>query len=172
MHVGRSTPRATVGALLRATVGVLVVAFCAGCSFFDRGDDTEGRSVFDVKVGECFRAPKDITVELTELAQVPCTDPHEQEAYALVDYEDTTTTAKPSGAASFPGVEALTAFAQGACAQEFEDYVGVDYRDSRLWFTYLLPSARGWEQDADRTTLCFVTTTGEQLTRSVAGTGW
>ncbi|GEA85066.1 MAG: septum formation family protein [Cellulomonas sp.] len=168
MHVGRSTPRA----LVRATVGVLVVAVCAGCSFFDRGDDTEGRSVFDVKVGECFRAPKDITVELTELAQVPCTDPHEQEAYALVDYEDTAATAKASGAASFPGVEALTAFAQGACAQEFEDYVGVDYRDSRLWFTYLLPSARGWEQDADRTTLCFVTTTGEQLTRSVAGTGW
>ena len=168
MHVGRSTPRA----LVRATVGVLVVAVCAGCSFFDRGDDTEGRSVFDVKVGECFRAPKDITVELTELAQVPCTAPHEQEAYALVDYEATAATAKASGAASFPGVEALTAFAQGACAQEFEDYLGVANRDSRLWFTYLLPSARGWEQDADRTTLCFVTTTGEQLTRSVAGTGW
>ncbi|CAM5789568.1 septum formation family protein [Cellulomonas persica] len=165
MQVAGSLPRALLGAAALALV-------LGGCSFFDRGEDTEDRSVFDVAVGECFRAPEDITVELTELSQVPCTEPHEQEAYALVTYADSSATTKASGAASFPGVEALTAFAQGACAEEFEDYVGVDYRDSRLWFTYLLPSARGWEQDADRTTLCFITTTGEQLTRSVAGTGW
>lgn len=167
MQVAGSLPRALAG----AGVTALVVA-TAGCSFFDRGDDTEDRSVFDVAVGECFRAPQDITVELTDLAKVPCTEPHEQEAYALVQYVDASATARATGRASFPGTEALTAFAQGACAEEFEEYVGVDYRDSRLWFTYLLPSARGWEQNADRTTLCFVTTTGEQLTRSVAGTGW
>ncbi len=167
MQVAGSVRRALLGAV----VGSLALV-ASGCSIFDRGEDSEGRSVFDVEVGQCFRAPQDITVELTELTQVPCTEPHEQEAYALVPYVEAAATSKASGAASFPGVEALTAFAQGACAQEFEDYVGIDYRDSRLWFTYLLPSARGWEQDADRTTLCFVTTTGEQLTRSVAGTGW
>ena len=51
--------------------------------------------------------------------------------------------------------------------------MGVDYRDSELFFTYLLPSPRSWEQDEDRTTLCFVTTTdGAQLTQSVEGTKW
>jgi hypothetical protein len=63
----------------------------------------------------------------------------------------------------------LTTFAQGACAQRFTDYVGVNYLDSKLYFTYLLPSARSWEQDADRNVTCFVTTTGNQLTATVKG---
>jgi len=182
--LGRRSPRRSMRRPLRragqtagrtagvvGTVGLvgLPVVLLGGCSFFDRGDDTTGVSVFDVQVGECFQPPDVISVELTQIDRVPCDQPHAQEVYALVPYVD------PSGttsASSFPGQEPLTAFAQGACAQEFQDYVGVDYRDSRLWFTYLLPSARGWEQDADRTTVCVVTTTGEQLTRSVKGTGW
>ena len=63
----------------------------------------------------------------------------------------------------------LSAFAQGACAQHFTGYVGVDYLDSSLFFTYLLPSARSWESDDDRDVICFVTTTGGTLTGSVKG---
>ncbi|WP_029290689.1 septum formation family protein [Cellulomonas sp. HZM] len=157
---------------LAARVAVLALGTAvavAGCSLFDHGDDSHGVSVFDVTAGQCFRVPGDITVELTSLPSVPCTDPHEQEAYARVTYTDPGTGATPD---SFPGDEALKSFSDGACAEEFQDYVGVDYRDSKLYFTYLVPSARGWEQNADRTTLCFVTTTGSQLTRSVKGTGW
>jgi len=71
---------------------------------------------------------------------------------------------------SYPGEDVLTTFAQGACAQRYRGYVGVDYLDSTLFFTYLLPSARSWEQQADRNVLCFVTTTGTMLTKSVKGT--
>ena len=96
--------------------------------------------------------------------------PHEQEAYALATYTEPGTD-EPSK--TFPGEAALKSFADGTCAQEYADYVGVDYRDSELFFTYLLPSPRSWEQDEDRTTLCFVTTTdGAQLTQSVEGTRW
>jgi hypothetical protein len=35
--------------------------------------------------------------------------------------------------------------------------------------TYLLPSARSWQQGEDRSVLCFVTTTGDPLTNSVKG---
>ena len=49
---------------------------------------------------------------------------------------------------------------------EFQDYVGISYLDSSLFFTYLMPSARGWEQDTDRSVVCFVTTTGAELTAS------
>ena len=59
--------------------------------------------------------------------------------------------------------------AEGACAQRFQSYVGVAYQDSSLFFTYLLPSARSWEQGDDRTVLCLVTTTGQKLTASVKG---
>ena len=47
-------------------------------------------------------------------------------------------------------------------------YVGVDYLDSSLFYTYLLPSARSWDDD-DRSVVCFVTSPGEPLQRSVKG---
>ncbi|MDT5080785.1 MAG: hypothetical protein QOJ80_5422, partial [Mycobacterium sp.] len=65
--------------------------------------------------------------------------------------------------------DVLEKFAKGVCAQRFTAYVGVDYLDSSLYFTYLLPSARSWEQDDDRNVLCFVTTTGGTLKTSVKG---
>ena len=40
----------------------------------------------------------------------------------------------------------------------------MSYLDSSLFFTYLLPSARGWEESNDRSVICFVTTTGQELT--------
>ena len=52
---------------------------------------------------------------------------------------------------AYPGDDVLETFAQGACAQRFAGYVGVDYLDSTLFFTYLLPSARSWEQDETAT---------------------
>ena len=61
----------------------------------------------------------------------------------------------------------LKDFADGSCAAEFAAYVGVDYRDSSLFFTYLLPSARSWEQGDDRAVTCFITTTGAPLSESV-----
>jgi hypothetical protein len=152
-------------------VGVLVAALAlSGCSLFGDDDEPTGVPVLQAEVGQCFRVPEgEPTVELTELPSVGCTQPHEQELYAAVEYVDPGT---DPAAQDFPGAAALKTFAEGQCAERFADYVGVDYRDSRLFFTYLVPSARGWEKGGDRTTLCFVTTTGQQLTRSVAGTGW
>ena len=49
---------------------------------------------------------------------------------------------------------------------------GVSYLNSSLYFTFLIPSARGWQESDDRTVICFVTTTGEELSSSVKGTRW
>lgn len=167
MHAGsglRVGSALRVGFVPRVAVVAAFVVACAGCSLVDRDEEVDQVSVFDVAVGDCFRAPQDIEQELTELSRVDCAEPHEQELYALAAYDEDAT--------DFPGAEALKAFADGRCAQEFEEYVGVDYRDSTLFFTYLVPSPRSWDRDADRTTLCFVTTTGELLTASVAGSEW
>jgi hypothetical protein len=159
--------RAASRLLLAATLSVT-----AGCSWFGGGgsNDRSSISVFDVKPGQCFVAPKQVKAELSNLTRVSCTKTHTQEAYARVGYSGTGSDGSGSAAASaYPGSDVLEKFAKGACAQRFTSYVGIDYLDSSLFFTYLLPSARSWEQDDDRTILCFVTTTGGSLTTSVKG---
>ena len=152
---------------------VLVLASLAACT--SSGSGSHKVSVFSVKPGQCFTAPSTVKVQLSSLAKVDCSKPHTQEAYAVVPYTatgaaaGTGSTAARALTSSYPGEDVLTTFAQGACAQHYRGYVGVDYLDSALFFTYLLPSARSWEQQADRNVLCFVTTTGTMLTKSVKG---
>ena len=150
-------------ALGAVVLGVLV-ATAAACSSGAVGGG-HLTSVFGVKPGECFLPPSKIQAELTKLNQVACTRAHTQEAYAVVGYH-------PAGGVTstdFPGDDALKQFADGTCAQRFAGYVGRDYQDSSLFFTYLLPSARGWQQGHDRKVVCFVTTTGKLLRKSVKG---
>lgn len=161
---------------LPGTVGA-ALALCAlvlsGCGWFGSSGSkgSSSTSVFDVKPGECFVAPKKVKAELSNLDQVPCTTAHTQEAYALVEYQSASSGGQsPSaGSSAYPGSDVLDKFAKGACAQRFRAYVGVDYLDSSLYYTYLLPSARSWEQDNDQTVICFITTTGGTLTTSVKG---
>ena len=149
-------------------VAALVLAV-SGCSWFSSDPETPeptSVSVFQVQPGQCFTAPGEIKAELSDLSSVPCTQPHRQEAYAVVAYQ------APDGVdgSLYPGDATLTSFAQGACAQKFAGYVGVSYLDSSLYFTYLLPSARSWEQGDDRSVLCFVISTGTaELTASAKG---
>lgn len=152
-------------ALHRGTASLVAATFLlVGCSGND--DDASKVSIFDLEIGDCARAAQEITAEVENIERVACDAGHELELYSEVAF--TTGTGE---AGSFPGDAALVTFADGACAEGFESYVGVDYRDSALYFTYLLPSARGWDQGPDTSVLCFVTTTGEQLTASVRGTG-
>ena len=145
-----------------AALAVITVLLTAACSGSD--DDATKVSIFDLEVGDCVRAAKDVSAEVKDVEQVGCEVGHELELYSEVAF---TTATGDTGA--FPGDAALVTFADGVCAQGFEEYVGVDYRDSTLYFTYLLPSARGWDQGPDNSVLCFVTTTGEQLTATARG---
>ncbi len=143
-----------------ALAGVLGLT---GCGWF--GDDSPGAvGVLDVEEGQCFTSPAEVQAELTELTSVPCDRAHDQEAFAVVGYTG------PDGeeADTFPGEDALVRFADGTCAEHFGDYVGIHYLDSSLFFTYLLPAVRGWD-DGDSDVVCFVTTTGEKLEQSVRG---
>jgi hypothetical protein len=158
MDTGRA--RRAAALLLVVVAAATSVAGCGGSS---KG---EGTSVFHVKAGQCFLPPSKVQAELTKLNRVACTSGHTQEAYAVVKY-----TGSGSGFTNeYPGDTVLKTYADGVCAQKFSSYVGVDYQDSKLFFTYLLPSARGWQQSHDRNIVCFVTTTGAVLHKSVKGT--
>ena len=158
------------GSSRRRAVGVIAVIMLASllssCAWvsglFGSSKQNQGVpvSVFDVSVGDCVVAPAEVKAELSDLGRVPCSVAHQQELYAVIPYS-------ASDAAYYPGNATLDTFAKGACAQAFTGYVGVGYPDSSLWLTYLLPSARSWQQGHDRSVLCFVTTTGKPLTASV-----
>jgi len=142
----------------------LVLPLLGGCSFFGDSDDGEGLSVFDVAPGQCFEAQSEVKAQLSELTEVDCDQEHAQESYAVVKY-----VAEGSQIPdTYPGDDALAKFANGACAGEYGTYVGVDYLDSKLFYTYLLPTPRSWE-DKDRSVICFVTSAGEPLQGSVKG---
>lgn len=156
------------------TVSVAVILLAAaGCS--KAKNVPHNISVFSVRPGQCFAAPSSVKVQLSTLKETPCSKPHTQEAYAVVTYEaasgggPTVSSTGVSLGSSYPGGDVLTTFAQGVCAQRYGPYVGRDYLDSKLFFTYLLPSARSWTQADDRNVICFVTTTGSTLTSSVKG---
>ena len=91
MHAGsglRVGSALRVGFVPRVAVVAAFVVACAGCSLVDRDEEVDQVSVFDVAVGDCFRAPQDIEQELTELSRVDCAEPHEQELYALAAYDE------------------------------------------------------------------------------------
>jgi hypothetical protein len=161
----------TVTAAVPLLAGALAAGLLSGCS--KAADVTHSISVFAVRPGQCFTAPTAVKAQLSSLTETSCTKPHTQEAYAIVAYQPpagTTSSAAgiPLGSA-YPGDDVLSSYAQGVCAQRYGSYVGVDYLDSKLFFTYLLPSARSWAQEDDRNVICFVTTTGSTLTSSVKG---
>ncbi len=152
-------------AVLAASV-VLLIPGLTGCSFLGIGhkSDSSGTSVFSVKPGQCFLWPTKVKVQLSSIEKIDCSKPHGQEAYASVKYKTA------EGSTDYPGDDAIAKFAQGACAEKFGGYVGVNYLDSKLFFTYLAPSARSWQND-DRTVLCFATEAGAPMTGSVKGSG-
>jgi hypothetical protein len=152
-------------AQFRTPVGLLAAAaLLGGCSWFGGSSDTKSVSVFSIEPGQCFQTPSKVHAQLSELDRRPCDQPHTREAYAVVEYA---AASGQTAATTYPGEQALSAFAQGSCAQHYRDYVGVDYLDSSLFFTYLMPSARSWQQDDDRKVICFVMGAGQTLTSSV-----
>ncbi len=157
--VGRRVRRSWRRLAAWAGAGLATVTL-ASCSVFDGGSTgTTSVSVFHLHVGDCLVTPKKIQAQLTTVQQVPCTTPHTLEVYALV---------RDHGGSTFPTAEALDTFANASCLDRFASYVGVPYRESSLFFTYLLPSVRSWAA-GDRTVVCLAETTGRPLRQSVKG---
>jgi Septum formation len=153
-----------------AAAAMALAAVLAGCTFFGGHKSVSvSVSVFHIQPGQCFLTPA-VKAELSSLTRTPCDQPHTLELYAKPTYTDAAAGVSSTSNTAFPGDDVLNTFAQGSCAQLFTAYVGVNYLDSKLFFTPLLPSPRSWESDDDRTILCFITTTGAKLTASVKGT--
>lgn len=159
----------TVGDMGRRRSWVLAVVavggglVLAGCS--DDEADREGGaikkagdvSVFDVQVGDCLMPGDELGVEITDVHAVPCEEEHTHEVFALPEYP---------GSDVYPGEDKLRDFANAQCLEAFGDYTGADYLESKLFFSYLQPSIRSWNEGEDRRIVCVIVATGSTVTGS------
>ncbi|HEX2405036.1 MAG TPA: septum formation family protein [Acidimicrobiia bacterium] len=126
------SPLRTLAGLVALT---LLLAACSG-------------NVFELAVGDCFDDGEMVVGEVEEVGEVPlveCSEPHDNEVYAIVTVDGE----------EFPGEQAVQAQADEVCLDAFDPFVGLDYQSSALDFGWLVPTADSWEM-GDRVVACFV----------------
>lgn len=124
---------------------------------------TEGQlSVFDLFVGDCFLNASNAD-DILGVTGVPCSQGHDGEVFALVNYPADRT-------APWPEQTEIDRFSDEACIAEFERYVGIAYADSKYFISYLQPTEESWASAGDREIVCLaVGDENSQITGSVEG---
>ena len=105
-------------------------------------------NVFELAVGVCFDDGDLALGEMEEVGEVPlveCSEPHDNEVYAIVAVEGDV----------FPGEQTIQTQADDVCLDAFDPFVGLDYESSALDFGWLVPTADSWEM-GDRVVACFL----------------
>lgn len=145
---------------LAAVVGFAVYGASTSADRDSSGAIVEEGSIgaFSLRVGDCF---DDVTSfdEVSSVPGVPCSEPHDNETYAVFDVSVT----------SYPEGDGMSELAFESCMEQFEAYVGKDYESSSLDITSMYPSPTSWEQD-DREVICAVyDMNAEKLTGTAKG---
>lgn len=125
------------GTLLLSAVTAALALLAGGCGLLGGGG-----TVFDLAVGDCFDRSSD-TGEISDVPIVECDEPHDSEAFHTFEIAD----------GEFPGEEELLAQAEEQCIPAFEEYVGIDYANSRLDIFPITPTEGSWSQ-GDREVVC------------------
>ena len=99
---------------------------------------------FEVRLGDCFNDPDYEVDEFSNLPGVPCTEPHDNEAFAVFDLTHS----------SYPEYD-IADISEASCVDRFEAYVGRDYESSSLDVVTMYPSLESWDQ-SDREVVCAV----------------
>jgi hypothetical protein len=120
----------------------------------------ESADVFSMAVGDCTNDDESAGTEVSTVAVVPCSEPHDNEAYLSADLTGD----------EYPGDEEVAAQADTICYDAFADFVGLDYDSSRLAYFPYTPTQESWDGADDREVLCMVYDASyAKLTGSVAG---
>lgn len=113
--------------------------------------------VFAIREGDCL-LDNGAQAEVTEAPTVPCSDPHDYEAYH----------AENIAGDEFPGGEAVGAQAEQICYDAFTTFVGISFDESVLVFNYYVPTEGSWDA-GDHEILCLVGDSQGQVTGTLAG---
>jgi len=136
--------------IITGVAGVGIVS--AGALAFDQTTrDNNGSiikegelGVFSFKVGDCLTDVKEGS-SLDQALGVPCSQTHQMEVYAETFIEDGSETL-PAG---------FDKKGDEYCYAEFPKFVGISYEESKLDFTYLVPSEDSWKE-GDREVTCLI----------------
>ena len=135
------------GVYVVAAAGFALYGVMTGADRDSDGAIVEAGSVdaFQVRVGDCFDDASGSGDEILSLPGVPCSEPHDNEAFAIVNLTQS----------EYPGDEAIAGLAYDACMEHFESFVGREYETSSLDIFTLYPSPESWRQN-DREVVCAV----------------
>jgi len=151
----------TWGIYILAAIGFAAYGAATKANRDDSGAIVGGGTVnaFQIKVGDCFDDTDSMEEEVSSLPGVPCTEPHDNEAYAVFDVS----------IADYPGGDAMSELANESCMQRFESFVGLEYASSSLDVFAMYPSVQSWKQK-DREVICSVyDMNAEKLVGSMQG---
>ncbi len=105
---------------------------------------------FTLRVGDCFDDTSSLFggggEEVSSLPGVPCSEPHDNEVFAVFDVAIDT----------FPEGDAMANLAFDSCLARFESFVGTNYDSSSLDIMTLYPSYESWSRQNDREVVCAV----------------
>jgi hypothetical protein len=135
-----------LGAFLAVGIAVLAASAVPDVQRDRSGIIAQGGTlpVFQFRVGDCYN---DVGgSEITHVPGVPCSEPHDNEVFALVNMTN----------ATLPGSEELQRMAFELCLEKFDTFVGRDYASSALDVAWLVPTATSWRQRSDREIVCAV----------------
>lgn len=136
----------------------------------------EGRVTdrFTLEPGMCFNRYDIYSPQLDEITEftteVDCLRRHDGEVYAPLEY--------PSEAEDlFPGNSEIQRWANLACYERFEEFVGTPYELSALEIGTIQPTEDDWEGEEglvepERTVLCFVFAPDNQLEGAMQNSGF
>ena len=155
MLEGRSI--ATIaGAAVAAVIGITTAA-----ERNSAGEITTAGTLgaFEMRVGDCFDDEAFEATEISEVPAVPCSQPHDNEVYAVFDI-----------VGEWPGDERVEELAHEGCYERFAGAIGKTYEDSVIDFTTLYPTEGSWTQRDDREVICVgYHMEYEKLTGSIVG---
>ncbi|PFG18231.1 putative regulator of septum formation [Propionicimonas paludicola] len=115
----------------------------------------KGDTQLFARIGECTQSNGAATAPKV----VPCTRPHEYEAYAEKQW---------TGKAAPTKAESEKLYTE-VCVKEFTKFVGIDVGRSRYEIAAFVAPADAWDKIADHRLVCTVGTAGGTLTGSVKG---
>ena len=111
---------------------------------------SEGQvSAFDIRLGDCFNdddsQESEEAMEVSALHALPCTEPHDNEVFAVFQLDLDEFPEDDMGDIAFDG-----------CLEYFEGFVGRDYETSSLDLFAIYPTRVSWSQRADREVVCAI----------------
>lgn len=107
----------------------------------------EAIDAFAIAEGDCIDLPDEDLVETVD--RLPCSSPHDAEAYALFDMAEASD--------PYPGADAVDVVAADGCLERFLTFVGIEYAASDLDVFYLHPTEESWDELGDREVVCLLT---------------